>query len=127
MASSPKLRYLVTSASSAKSTRKRIKAWSRSLLLDFPASPLAPRDDSEPLTTNVTCGPRRPTFFAKYAPPHALLENVPGLLAPSHGYFGTVIADLASLGYDAEWGCLGAYHTGALHKRNRLWVWCTKR
>ena len=55
-------------------------------------------------------------------PRYALLENVPGLLAQSHGYFGTVLGDLAALGYDARWGVLGADDAGAPHRRKRLWV-----
>jgi DNA (cytosine-5)-methyltransferase 1 len=26
------------------------------------------------------------------------------------------------MGYDAKWGVLGAIHTGALHKRERIWI-----
>lgn len=51
-----------------------------------------------------------------------LLENVPGLLAGSHGYFGTVLGDLAEAGYDARWGVLSAQDVGAPHVRKRLWV-----
>lgn len=54
------------------------------------------------------------------------LENVPGLLARSHGYFGVVLGDLAALGYDAEWGVLSAADVGAPHKRGRLWVRCVE-
>ena len=35
---------------------------------------------------------------------------------------GRVLADLASLGFDAKWGIVGAHHTGAPHKRDRIWV-----
>jgi DNA (cytosine-5)-methyltransferase 1 len=55
-------------------------------------------------------------------PRWCLLENVPGLLAGSHGYFGQVLSELASMGYDARWGVLGARHVGAPHRRDRLWV-----
>ena len=33
-----------------------------------------------------------------------------------------VLGDLASMGFDAEWGVLGAEHAGALHPRHRIWV-----
>lgn len=52
----------------------------------------------------------------------ALLENVPGLLAGSHGYFGEVLGELAELGYDARWCVLGAADVGAPHLRKRLWI-----
>jgi DNA (cytosine-5)-methyltransferase 1 len=29
---------------------------------------------------------------------------------------------LAAMGFDAEWGVLGAHHIGANHKRERIWV-----
>tara|TARA_B100000963_G_C22636733_1_gene678011 strand:- start:5300 stop:6253 length:954 start_codon:yes stop_codon:yes gene_type:complete len=33
-----------------------------------------------------------------------------------------VLGDLSELGYDARWCVLGAWHVGAPHKRNRMWV-----
>lgn len=53
-------------------------------------------------------------------PRSVLLENVPGLV--SCGYIGTVIADLAALGYVGRWGVIGAADAGAPHKRDRLWI-----
>jgi DNA (cytosine-5)-methyltransferase 1 len=55
-------------------------------------------------------------------PRFAFLENVPGLLAQSHGYFGTILSDLAEIGYDARWCVLSAADCGAPHQRKRLWV-----
>lgn len=55
----------------------------------------------------------------------AFLENVPGLLARSHGYFGTILGDLAAIGYDARWICLSAAECGAPHRRKRLWILAT--
>ena len=53
-------------------------------------------------------------------PQSVLLENVPGLV--SCGYIGTVIADLAALGYVGRWGVIGAADAGAPHRRDRLWI-----
>ena len=60
-------------------------------------------------------------------PRSVLLENVPGLV--SCGYLGTVIADLAALGYVGKWGVIGAADTAwdhgdpeADHERYRLWI-----
>lgn len=53
-------------------------------------------------------------------PQSVLLENVPGLV--SCGYIGTVITDLAALGYVGRWGVIGAADAGAPHKRDRLWI-----
>ena len=35
---------------------------------------------------------------------------------------GTVLADLAAMGFNARWGMLGASAVGAPHRRNRLWI-----
>lgn len=53
-------------------------------------------------------------------PRSILFENVPGLI--SCGYLGTVIGDLASLGYVGRWGVIGAADAGAPHRRDRLWI-----
>lgn len=52
----------------------------------------------------------------------ALFENVSGHLSKG---FDTVLCDLASLGYDAEWGTLRASDVGACHQRNRLFIVAT--
>lgn len=49
----------------------------------------------------------------------ALLENVAALL--NRG-LGTVLGDLASIGYDAEWHCIPASAVGAPHRRDRVWI-----
>ena len=52
-------------------------------------------------------------------PRFVFVENSPMLT--SRG-LGRVLGDLATLGYDARWGVLGAHHTGAPHKRDRIWI-----
>jgi DNA (cytosine-5)-methyltransferase 1 len=49
-----------------------------------------------------------------------VLENVPGLL--SSGGFGPVLADLAEMGFAAEWGMLSAEKVGASQLRERVFV-----
>jgi DNA (cytosine-5)-methyltransferase 1 len=39
---------------------------------------------------------------------------------------GVVLADLAKMGFDAEWGVLGAANVGAPHLRERIWI-CAKQ
>lgn len=51
---------------------------------------------------------------------YVFLENVPGLLA--HGYFGTILGELAEGGYDAVWDTFTAAEVGAPHKRERLFI-----
>ena len=48
-----------------------------------------------------------------------LVENSPMLT--SRG-LGVVLGDLAEMGFDAEWGVLGADDAGANHIRKRIWV-----
>jgi DNA (cytosine-5)-methyltransferase 1 len=52
-------------------------------------------------------------------PRWVLIENVPGLRT---GALRDVLADLAALGFDAEWDCCGAVDVGAPHRRDRLFV-----
>ncbi len=52
-------------------------------------------------------------------PRYVLLENVPGHLSMG---FGRVLGNLASVGYDAEWGVLSAAGVGAPHLRKRLFI-----
>jgi DNA (cytosine-5)-methyltransferase 1 len=47
------------------------------------------------------------------------VENSPMLT--SRG-LGTVLGDLASMGFDARWGVLGAADVGANHQRDRIWI-----
>lgn len=56
-------------------------------------------------------------------PRFVLAENVGGLLSiDDGGGFGTVLRDLASCGYDAEWFVLSAAEVGAPHRRDRVWI-----
>jgi DNA (cytosine-5)-methyltransferase 1 len=52
-------------------------------------------------------------------PSFAVVENVSNLLDRG---FGTVLGDLASCGYDAEWRCIPASELGAPHDRDRVWL-----
>jgi DNA (cytosine-5)-methyltransferase 1 len=56
-------------------------------------------------------------------PPFVWLENVPGLLVC--GYVGTVLADLAEVGYVGSYGVLGGGHVGASMDGKRLWILAT--
>jgi DNA-cytosine methyltransferase len=52
-------------------------------------------------------------------PRYALIENVPEI---ANRGLDVVLADLAEMGYDAEWGLLSASAVGALHRRVRCFV-----
>ena len=54
-------------------------------------------------------------------PRFVLAENVLGLLSSESGrFFGRVLRDLATLGYDAEWHCLPATVAAHPHRRERI-------
>ena len=52
-------------------------------------------------------------------PRFVFVENSPMLT--SRG-LGRVLGDLASMGFDARWGVLGAADIGANHQRDRIWI-----
>ena len=55
----------------------------------------------------------------------AILENVPGILVGSDRrppYGGTVVGQLAEVGYDAVWRVISASEAGGPHVRKRWWL-----
>jgi len=52
-------------------------------------------------------------------PRWVVVENVPALTARG---LGTVLGDLAEIGFDAEWHCIPACAVGAPHRRERIWI-----
>lgn len=56
---------------------------------------------------------------ARLRPSVVFIENVHGLRSAG---LRDVLADLAALGFDAEWGCFSACETGAPHTRLRLFI-----
>ena len=58
-------------------------------------------------------------IICEVQPRYVFVENSPMLT--SRG-LGRVLGDLASMGFDAKWGVLGASEVGAKHKRDRIWI-----
>lgn len=58
-------------------------------------------------------------IIGEVRPRFAFVENSP--ILTSRG-IDRVFGDLAEMGYDAEWGVLGAADVGAPHQRNRIWI-----
>ena len=58
-------------------------------------------------------------IIGEVRPSYVLIENSPLLV--SRG-LDRVLGDLVALGFDAEWGVLGACDAGASHKRDRIWI-----
>ena len=57
-------------------------------------------------------------------PKYVFVENSPMLT--SRG-LGTVLGDLATMGFDAKWGVLSAADVGAPHRRDRMWILARQR
>ncbi len=55
-------------------------------------------------------------------PRYVYVENVGALVVRG---LGTVLGDLAALGYDASWGCVRASDAGAPHRRERVFIVAT--
>lgn len=84
------------------------------------------QDISEANTGGLGLKGNRSGLWSEYArligeirPQFAIVENVSALLGRG---MGTVLGDLASLGFDAEWHCIPASAFGAPHERDRLWI-----
>lgn len=58
-------------------------------------------------------------IIGEVRPRYVFVENSPVLT--SRG-LGRVLGDLAEMGFDAQWGVLGASDFGAPHKRERIWI-----
>lgn len=58
-------------------------------------------------------------IICEVRPRFAYIENSPMLIVRG---LDVVLCDLAEMGYDAEWGVIGAHHVGAPHKRDRIWI-----
>lgn len=52
-------------------------------------------------------------------PCYVFAENSPNLRTNG---LDVVVGGLADLGFDVGWGVLGAWHVGAPHRRNRMWI-----
>jgi DNA (cytosine-5)-methyltransferase 1 len=58
-------------------------------------------------------------IVGEVVPRFVLVENSPMLVGRG---LTRVLSDLASLGYDAKWGVIGASDAGAPHQRQRIWI-----
>jgi len=58
-------------------------------------------------------------LVSEIRPRYFLMENVSTLLPRG---IDTVLGDLASLGYDAEWDCIPASAVGTPHQRDRIFI-----
>ena len=58
-------------------------------------------------------------LIGEIRPRFVFVENSPMLTIRG---LGVVLGSLSEMGYDAEWGVVGAHHAGYNHKRERIWI-----
>ncbi len=58
-------------------------------------------------------------IIGEVRPCHVFVENSPILTTRG---LGTILGDLAAMGFDAKWGVLSAAEVGAPHLRERIWI-----
>ena len=58
-------------------------------------------------------------IICEVGPRYVFVENSPMLATRG---LSTVLGDLASMGFDAQWGVLSAKALGAKHRRDRMWI-----
>ena len=85
----------------------------------FPCQPFSAAGRREGVDDDRWLWPAIGRIIRDVGPRFVFLENVPGLV--QHG-LPHVLADLADLGFDAEWGLLAASDVGAPHRRQRFWL-----
>ena len=88
----------------------------------FPCQPFSVAGQQQASDDDRNMWPDTIRVIRETRPTWCLLENVPGLLSASHGYYGQILRDLAESGYDARWRVLSAAEVGAPHKRDRLFI-----
>ena len=86
----------------------------------FPCQPWSSAGQQQGVEDERWIWPDIARLVDEIRPRLVFLENVPGLLA--HDGLGSVLSDLARLGFDAEWSLLSAADLGAPHRRERLWI-----
>jgi hypothetical protein len=90
-----------------------------SYLGDFHARTLAQPEGGGITGSRSSMWKHMARIIGEVRPKYAFIENSPMLTIRG---LESVLADLASMGFDAEWGVLGADFIGLPHRRERIWV-----
>jgi DNA (cytosine-5)-methyltransferase 1 len=89
----------------------------------FPCQPHALTGKRKASADERDLWPEYARLIRELKPRYVLAENVPGILSSEHGrFFGSVLSDLAHLGYAVEWSVLSACALGAPHPRERVFT-----
>ena len=90
----------------------------------FPCPPFSVAGQHRGEADDRNLWPDTARVINEVGPRYVMLENVPGILsgdAQRAPYGGQILGELAELGYDCQWGVVGAKDAGAPHKRDRWW------
>ena len=85
----------------------------------FPCQPVSVAGKRKAQADTRWLWPFFANVVARLRPSVVFIENVSGLRTAG---LRDVLADLADLGFDAEWGCFSAAEAGAPHRRRRLFL-----
>lgn len=85
----------------------------------FPCQPFSTAGRRRGVDDDRWLWPDIARIISEVRPGIVVLENVPQLVRHGLPY---VLADLACLGFDAEWGMFAAAEVGATHLRKRFWL-----
>ncbi len=89
----------------------------------FPCQPHSVAGKREGSADERNLWPEFRRIIGEIKPRWVLAENVPGLFtSDARRFFGTILADLAEMGYSTGWATYGAVDVGALHRRNRVFI-----
>ena len=94
----------------------------------FPCQPFSVAGKREGEEDDRYLWPEMLRLVGEIRPRWVLGENVAGLLSIADvsgragGTFGTILYDLASLGYRVGWSCYGVGDIGAPHQRDRVFI-----
>ena len=87
----------------------------------FPCQPFSLAGKQEGIDDDRWMWPQTALVIRATRPRYVLLENVSALVRDRWA-FGAVLADLHSLGFDAEWTTVRASDHGAPHSRERVYI-----
>ena len=89
----------------------------------FPCQPHSVAGKREGSIDERNLWPEFRRVIGEIKPRWVMAENVPGIFSSDAGwFFGTILNDLAEMGYSTGWATYGAVDVGALHRRNRVFI-----
>lgn len=93
------------------------------LTAGFPCTPHSQAGKKRASKDDRNLWPELARIIRDVQPQWCVFENVPGLLSSESGrFFESVLWDLASMGFNAEWGIVSCAEMGGTHLRERIWI-----